>query len=700
MKKILLLTLLQANTLMATPQDPNLWLEDIDSEKSLQWVREQNATAEKALTQNPAFKQMEADILAVLDSKEKIPYAGKRGDYYYNYWQDDQHPRGIWRRTTLDEYKKPNPQWDNILDLDALNKAENATWVWHGAQCLRPDYRRCLISLSNGGSDADETREYDLEKREFIKDGYYRPAAKGSMSWIDENHVFIQTDFGKDSMSSSGYPREARLWTRGTPLEQAELVYRGKDGDMRVIAYHDSTPGYERDYVARIIDFYNNELYQRLADGKLVKIDVPDSAEKGVVRDWLIISPREDWTVGDRTYPAGSYLVAKYDDWMAGKRELTALFTPDAHTSLAGSTWTKNYLILETLEDVKTRLTVYDPANHWAQSKLAGVPDIGTASTAAVDADESDQIWLTTSGYTQPTTLALADLARAQQPPETLKTLPAYFDASGLTVEQHFATSDDGTQIPYTIVRPKDLKTDGNNPTLLYGYGGFEIALTPGYSGGIGKTWLTRKTASGRSGIYVVANIRGGGEYGPRWHQAALKQNRHKAYEDFAAVARDLTARGIADAQHLGIQGGSNGGLLMGNMLTQYPELFGAIVVQVPLLDMQRYHKLLAGASWMAEYGDPDKPEEWAYLQNYSPYHRFDPAKNYPPVLFTTSTRDDRVHPGHARKMMAKMLDAGKTALYYENIEGGHGGAADNKQRAYMSALAYTFLWNELTKGL
>ena len=700
MKHILplaLLTLLQANPLMATPQDPNLWLEDIDSERALQWVREQNAVAEKTLTTSPDFKQAEADILAVLDSQEKIPYVGKRGDYYYNYWQDDKNPRGLWRRTTLDEYKKPNPKWDIILDLDALNKAENATWVWHGADCLRPDYRRCLISLSNGGSDADETREYDLEKREFIKDGYYRPAAKGSMSWIDENHVFIQTDFGKDSMSSSGYPREARLWTRGTPLEQAELVYRGKDGDMRVIAYHDSTPGYERDFVSRTIDFYTNELYQRLEDGKLEKIDVPDTAEKGVYRDWLVITPREDWTLGDKTYPSGSYLIANYNDWMAGKRELTALFTPDEHTSLSSSTWTKNYLILETLEDVKTRLTVYDPAKNWAKTPLAGVPDIGSASTSAVDADENDQIWLTISGYTQPTTLTLAEIGKE---PETLKSLPAYFDASDLTVEQHFATSADGTHIPYFVVRPKNLKTDGKNPTLLYGYGGFEIALTPGYSGGIGKTWLTRKTASGRSGVYVVANIRGGGEYGPRWHQAALKQNRHKAYEDFAAVARDLTVRGIADAQHLGIQGGSNGGLLMGNMLTQYPELFGAIVVQVPLLDMQRYHKLLAGASWMAEYGDPDKPEEWAYLQNYSPYHRFDPAKNYPPVLFTTSTRDDRVHPGHARKMMAKMLDAGKTALYYENIEGGHGGAADNKQRAYMSALAYTFLWNELTKGL
>lgn len=698
MKKLTLtLLLIQASTAMADTQDPNLWLEDIEGERALQWVRAQNAVAEKALTTSPDFKQAEADILAVLDSQEKIPYVGKRGDYYYNYWQDDKNPRGIWRRTTLDEYKKPNPQWDNILDLDALNQAENATWVWHGADCLRPDYRHCLISLSAGGSDADETREYDLEKRAFVKDGFYRPAAKGSMSWIDKDHVYIQTDFGAGSLTHSGYPREARLWTRGTPLDQAEIVYQGKPDDMIIGAVHDHTPGYERDFVSRTIDFYTNELYQRLEDGKLVKIDVPDTAEKGVVRDWLVITPREDWTLGDKTYPSGSYLIANYNDWMAGKRELTALFTPDEHTSLSSSTWTKNYLILETLEDVKTRLTVYDPAKNWAKTPLAGVPDIGSASTSAVDADENDQIWLTISGYTQPTTLALAEIGKE---PETLKSLPAYFDASDLTVEQHFATSADGTHIPYFVVRPKNLKTDGKNPTLLYGYGGFEIALTPGYSGGIGKTWLTRKTASGRSGVYVVANIRGGGEYGPRWHQAALKQNRHKAYEDFAAVARDLTARGIADAQHLGIQGGSNGGLLMGNMLTQYPELFGAIVVQVPLLDMQRYHKLLAGASWMAEYGDPDKPEEWAYLQNYSPYHLFDPAKNYPPVLFTTSTRDDRVHPGHARKMMAKMLDAGKTALYYENIEGGHGGAADNKQRAYMSALAYTFLWNELTKGL
>ena len=697
MKKLTLalLTLIHTSTAMTATQDPNLWLEDIDSEKSLTWVRAQNATSEKALTQSPAFKTIEADLLAILDSDDKIPYVVKRGDYYYNYWQDKDHPRGIWRRTTWDEYQKAEPKWDTLIDLDALNKSENATWVWHGADCLRPDYRHCLISLSRGGADADETREYDLETREFIKDGFYRPEAKGSMGWIDKDHVFVQTDFGAGSMTASGYPREARLWQRGTPLADAKTVYRGEENDMLITAVHDDTPGYHRDFVSRVIDFYHNELYERAPDGTLHKIDVPDTADKGVYREWLNITLREDWTLNGKTYPSSSYLVANYADWQAGKREPTALFTPDAHTSLAGITWTKNYLILNKLEDVKTRLVVLDPAKNWAEKPLEGVPANSTASVAAVDPDENDDLWLTANDYTLPTTLYHT---RVGGTPTALKSLPAFYDASDITVAQHFAKSDDGTEIPYFIVHHKNITLDGKNPTLLYGYGGFEISLTPGYAAGVGKAWLNRRTQDGRDGVYVVANIRGGGEYGPRWHQAALKEHRHKAYEDFAAVARDLTQRGIADPAHLGIQGGSNGGLLMGNMLTKYPELFGAIVIQVPLLDMQRYNKLLAGASWMAEYGDPDNPAEWVYLEKYSPYHQFDAAKTYPPVLFTTSTRDDRVHPGHARKMMAKMQAAGKNALYYENIEGGHGGAADNKQRAYMSALAYTFLWEQLAK--
>lgn len=390
---------------------------------------------------------------------------------------------------------------------------------------------------------------------------------------------------------------------------------------------------------------------------------------------------------GGRTYAAGSLLITRLDDFIAGKRDFEVLFAPTETTSLAGSSWTKNHLVLNVLDDVKSRLQVLTPsAEGWKKSDFTGAPSFGTVAVGAVDADESDAVWMTVTDYLTPTTLALAEIGKQ---PEVLKTMPAFFDAEGKVIEQHFATSKDGTRVPYFVVHAKDMKLDGSNPTLLYGYGGFEISLTPSYSGGMGRAWLEK------GGVYVVANIRGGGEYGPRWHQAALKQNRHKAYEDMAAVARDLVSRKITSPKHLGVQGGSNGGLLTGNMLTQYPELFGAVVVQVPLLDMKRYSHLLAGASWMAEYGNPDTAD-WAYIQTFSPYHLFDPKKTYPPVLFTTSTRDDRVHPGHARKMAAKMIEAGKDVTYYENIEGGHGGAANNAQAAHMSALAYSFLWERL----
>jgi prolyl oligopeptidase len=416
---------------------------------------------------------------------------------------------------------------------------------------------------------------------------------------------------------------------------------------------------------------------------------VPNSVNKSVHREWLTLELREPWTVGGKTYQAGSLLATGFDDFMAGKREFAVLFEPTENTSLAGYTWTKSHLVLNVLEDVKSTLSVLTPADGgWKRSAFAGAPAIGTVAVSAVDEDDSDAVWLTATDFLTPTTLSLVQIGQA---PEKLKSNPVFFDGSRSTVEQHFATSKDGTRVPYFLVRPRDLALDGKAPTLLYGYGGFEISLTPTYSGGVGKGWLEK------GGVYALANIRGGGEYGPRWHQAALKANRHKAYEDFAAVAQDLIARKVTSPQHLGIQGGSNGGLLTGNMLVQYPELFGAVVVQVPLLDMRRYHALLAGASWMAEYGNPDKPEEWDYIRRFSPYHLFDPAKDYPPVLFTTSTRDDRVHPGHARKMMALMQAADKDVRYYENIEGGHGGAADNRQSAHMNALAYTFLWQQLS---
>ena len=674
--------------------DPHAWLEDVEGERQLAWVKQRNASTEAELAATPEFKRLEAGILAILDSDAKIPAVEKIGAHYYNFWKDAQHQRGLWRRTTLAEYRKDKPAWETVIDLDALNKAEGENWVWHGADCLKPAYERCLVALSRGGADADVTREFDLTGKQWVKDGFFRDEAKGGLQWIDRDNVYVFTDFGKDAlgagtMTSSGYPRIVKQWRRGTPMTAAAVVYEGKADDMYIAASHDHTPGYPRDFVNRTLAFYNDELYLRGADGKLAKVDAPNSANKSVHKDWLVLELREPYTAGGKTYPAGSLIAADFDAFMAGKREFTTLFAPSERTSLAGYTWTKNHLVLNVLVDVKNRLSVLTPAaGEWKREAFVGAPTFGTLGVSAVDADESDAVWLTATDYLTPSTLALAEIGSA---PEILKTMPTFFDAGRHAIEQHFATSKDGTKVPYFLVKPKDLKLDGTAPTLLYGYGGFEISLTPGYSGSVGKGWLEK------GGVYAVANIRGGGEYGPRWHQAALKANRHKAYEDFAAVARDLIATRITSTPHLGIQGGSNGGLLTGNMLTQYPELFGAVVVQVPLLDMKRYSHLLAGASWMAEYGNPDTAD-WDFIRTFSPYHLFDAKRDYPATIFMTSTRDDRVHPGHARKMMAKMLEAGKDARYYENIEGGHGGSANNAQAAHMSALAFTFLWNQLSE--
>ncbi|WP_133479209.1 prolyl oligopeptidase family serine peptidase [Cognatilysobacter segetis] len=669
--------------------DPYPWLEDVTGDRALAWVREHNAKTEAELAATPQFKALEGEIRAILDSDAKIPTVEKIGDHYYNFWKDAQHARGLWRRTTLDEYRKPNPQWETVLDLDALNASEGAQWVWHGADCLRPDYRRCLIALSPGGSDADVTREFDLVTKTWVPGGFDRPEAKGRLTWIDPDTVYVVTDYGPESRNKAGYARLAKEWKRGTPMAAATTVFEGPadNAGYGIHAWRDQTPGFQRDLILHYLDSRDTAVYVRDARGTPVRIDAPDSAEKGVHREWLTLELREPYAAGGKTYKAGSLLATKFDDFMAGKREFDVLFEPDEHSSLAGATWTRHHLVLNVLQDVRNRLSVLTPgANGWTRAAFTGAPSFGTLSVDAVDPDESDAVWLTATDYLTPTTLSLATLGKA---PEVLKTMPTFFDASKHVIEQHFATSKDGTKVPYFIVHPKDLKHDGTAPTLLYGYGGFEISMLPGYSGGVGKGWLEQ------GGVYVVANIRGGGEYGPRWHQAALKANRHKAYEDFAAVAQDLVARRITSPKHLGIQGGSNGGLLMGNMLTQYPELFGAVVVQVPLLDMKRYSHLLAGASWMAEYGDPDTAD-WDFIQRFSPYHLFDPAKTYPPTLFMTSTRDDRVHPGHARKMAAKMLAAGKDVRYYENIEGGHGGSANNAQAAHMSALAFTFLWKTL----
>jgi prolyl oligopeptidase len=674
-------------TIGGATSDPYAWLEDVTGDKAMAWVHARNAESAREL-EGDTFATLQASILEVLDSDARIPTVAKHGAYYYNFWRDAKNPRGLWRRTTLEEYRKPLPKWELVLDVDALGAAEKESWVFQGAQFLKPGYRRCLISLSRGGADASVTREFDVETKSFVNDGFRLPEAKSQVSWIDMDTLFVGTDFGAGSMTTSGYPRIAKIWKRGRPVSDASLVFEGQPSDVAVNAFHDATPGFERNFVVRSPSFFTNILFLLDAKGQTRKVDVPEDADANVNREWLTIRLRTPWTVAGKTYAAGSLLAARFDDFMAGARDLTVLFEPTRTTSLDSYTWTRHFLILNVLDDVKNRLYVLTPGSGaWKREPFAGAPELGTVSADAVDPDESDAYFMTVTDFLAPSTLRLGTIGGA---PETLKTAPAFFDGSNMEATQHFTVSKDGTRIPYFQVSRKGLALDGSHPTLLTGYGGFEVSLMPYYDGVVGRAWLSK------GGVLVVANIRGGGEYGPSWHQAALKKARPRAYEDFAAVAQDLVNRKVTSVKHLGIEGASNGGLLVGNMLTLYPDLVGAVVCENPLLDMQRYSHLLAGASWMEEFGDPDKPAEWEFLKTFSPYQNVKTNAHYPSVLFMTTTRDDRVHPGHARKMMAKMKDMGYDVRFFENTEGGHGAGADNRQAAHFIALAYAFLWQKL----
>ena len=691
---MVLMTVLPPSSHAASPTPTDdLWLEDVTSKPALDWVGMQNAESTHELAGSPAFESLQSRFLSILDSKDRIPAVSKIGGQYYNLWQDAGHVRGIWRRTSLEEYRKSAPAWETVLDLDALGAAEKESWVWEGAQTLEPEESRVLINLSRGGADAAVAREFDLASKSFVPDGFRTPESKSRVSWLDQDHLYLSVAFDSTTMTTSGYPRVVKEWRRGTPIESATLVFEGKHEDVSVGAYRDHTPGFERDFVYRAMTFYSSEMYQR-RDGRLVKIDVPDDAQASAWRDWLLVTLRSDWTTGGTTYKAGSLIASHYDDFMAGKREFQVLFAPGERTSLTGYSETLHHLLLSTLDNVRSRVEVLTPgAGGWTREPMPGLSEFGTVSARGVDSNHSDDYWLLATDFLTPSTLALGTVGGG--PATTLKSTPAFFDAGRDEVAQFEAVSKDGTRVPYFQVSPKGMKLDGSTPTVLTGYGGFEVSIQPYYSGILGSGWLER------GGVLVVANIRGGGEFGPRWHDGGVKTERHHCYEDFSAVAADLIRRKVASPQHLGCMGGSNGGLLVGNMIVQYPKLFGAVVCQAPLLDMKRYHKLLAGASWMGEYGDPDKPEEWAYIKDWSPYQMVRPDVKYPRTLFTSSTRDDRVHPGHARRMVHEMKAQGHDVLYYENIEGGHGGAADNKQEAFMSAMAFTFLWKQLgTKSI
>ena len=804
--------------------DPHLWLEEIEGDEALAWCRAQNERS-VATVGDPEQSSTYRKILAIADAKDKIPYVGRIGGatgdeaarVWYNFWQDAEHPRGLWRRTSLASYRMPEPEWEEVLDLDGLNTAEgrkeDAQFVWHGYSLLDEGlcgaWDRALVCLSPGGTDAQVVREFDLSSKAFVDGGFRTDAAaKCDVGFRRRDEVLIGTDFDGDgaTLTDSGYPRVVRSWLRGTPLETARTVFEVEQADLAASQYcYRDRGGVAHEFRLRQISFYKSEQWYRSPDlskaapddpTPFVKLELPDDVSIGTFGDQATLELRSAWAPprapGGRTYPAGTLLSAPLGDVLrADWSRATALFEPaaDGSSSLAGVTATCNYLVLHVSEHVRTRLGFhrYAGGGKWTEASgggaaadaaagVAGAGDAGLApageavSVSAIWPDDSDELWVHSSGFLHPSTLAKASADDGARARSQLKSVPPRFDGTKFGCWQHFATSADGTRVPYFLLGPKDLeqRLDGRHPTLLDGYGGFEISLTPYYSGAVGVGWLER------GGVKAIANIRGGGEYarvphassqapaaarggasaphgrpplstppphafsstepppppppsprlhryGPRWHQAALREKRHKAYEDFEAVGRDLVRRGVCSPETLGCIGGSNGGLLIGNMLTREGRrLFGAAVCQVPLLDMKRYHTLLAGASWMEEYGDPDAAGVWeGHLRSISPLHRlrgpcFDGTANgrgegegaspwagCPTVLFTTSTKDDRVHPGHARKMVKALLDEIPTRLggglgnvfYWENIEGGHGGAADNKQRSYMWALTYDFLW-------
>ena len=691
-------------------EDEFLWLEDIHGDRQLDWVRSRNERTEQLLSRT-GFEQTEQRLLEVLDASDRIPMVAKRGDWYYNFWRDGEHPRGLWRRTDWESYRAGNPQWQLLLDVDELSRSEGTEWVWGGARFLHPadggPYRRALVVLSPDGGDASRYREFDVEDLGFVPGGFDIPTAKSQVSWAGPDALHVGTDFGPGSMTTSSYPRTARLLRRGQALDAAELEFEVPADHMMAYVARDQTPGFERDLAVDIIDFYRSRSYLR-RDGDWTRIEVPEDVTVDVHRQWLVMRPRTDWEANGTVYPAGSLLAADLDAFLAGDRNLQVLFRPDPETSLQSWSWTRDFLLLNLLRNVSSEILVVDPADGWRARPLEACPPLHSVDAYAVDDEDEaagNDYWLVSTGFLTPSTLSRGTLGADASGPETIRTSPAYFDTADYTVEQHFADSADGTRVPYFQVAPRSLVLDGGNPTLLNGYGGFEASLTPAYSGVVGRGWLERRTTGPdgveRRGVYVLANIRGGGEYGPDWHRAALQANRHRAYEDFAAVAEDLIRRKVTSREHLGCTGRSNGGLLVGNMLTTYPHLFGAVSCGVPLLDMRRYTKLSAGYSWIAEYGDPDDPEQWEFIRTFSPYHLLKPGTDYPPTLIWTATSDDRVGPVQARKMAARMEALGVDRVWFhEALEGGHAGAADNRQAARMHAMSYEFLWEALTGGL
>ena len=675
-------------TIAAPDDDPYLWLEEIEGERALEFVEQQNRLTLEQFG-DAGFAGDRDTLAAIYDRPDNIPYVTRRGGLLYNLWKDTKNPRGIWRRTTLEEFRKPQPEWENLLDIDKLAAEESRDWLLGWTHALPGNHPCTIVSLSRGGSDAVALRELDMNTKSFAADGFALPEAKGGVEWVDADTLLLSSAYGEGMVTTSGYARTVRLWRRGVRIEQAPVIFEAPTDHMGVYCNVDRTGPSARVWFIDRIDFFNFHAWLGDETGARTKLDLPTDTWLEAHQDWLAVKLRTAWKVAGKTYAADTVLGISLSAFLAGDRNFTIVFEPGARRALQGFFWSAGKLVLSILDELRPVFEVYTPSsNGWTGDRLRGIPEIGVVDVWRLDRHESESNGDLLANVQDPLTPPSLMLIEGVGNPTLLKQAPNTFSADGLVVTQHEAISVDGERIPYVQTGPA--AETGDTPVHMSAYGGFGLAVRPYYNSALGKLWLER------GGTCVQANIRGGGEFGPRWHDAGRYAGKRLAHDDFAAVAADLVRRGVTRPGRIAAEGGSNGGILISNMLTRYPERFGALFCTIPLIDMRRYTKLLAGASWIAEYGDPDKPEEWAWLQTYSAYHAAKPGQKYPPILIATTRRDDRVHPGHARKMTAKLQAMGYEAYFYEPAAGGHGYGKNNKERAAFTALGYAFLKNKI----
>lgn len=677
-------------TLLAPDDDPHLWLEEVDGPRAVAWVEDQNRRT-LARYGDARFAADRDTLRTLLDRPDSLPFVKRRGAFLYNFWKDAANPRGLWRRTTLESYRSDAPQWEVLLDLDALAKAEGEDWIWQGGITLPGAHDRAMLRLSHGGGDAFVMREFELATRRFVEDGFVLPEGKGGATWLDRDTLLLSSSLGPGMATTSGYPRTVRLWRRGGDPLAAPVIFEAARDTMSVWADVDrSTTG--QVWFNDRTGFYDSVVWLGDETGPKTRIDLPTDMIYRWHRGWLALRPRTPWTAGGLTYAPDTVLGISFKAFMQGDRRFVRLFQPEERRALQDFFWSGDTLVLSILDNLRPVCEVLTPgAGEWSRLTLGGLPEIGVAQIDSLDVEEDESTGDLTTLVQTPLVPSSLYLVHPPGAPKLLKRVPPRFDASGLVVTHHEVRSEDGVSIPYVQVGPAG--ETGDAPVHLYGYGGFQVPVLPNYSIALGKLWLER------GGTRVIANIRGGGEFGTRWHEAARRERRHLAFADFAAVAADLVRRGVTRPGRIAAEGGSNGGILITNMLTRYPERFGALFCTIPLIDMRRYSKLLAGASWIAEYGDPDKAEDWEFLQDISAYHKVEAGKRYPPILLATSRRDDRVHPGHARKMTAKLQAMGYDASFYEPAAGGHGYGKDNAEVAAFTSLGLSFMrqaigWN------